>query len=629
MTDSSLPPRSAERRLTVERLTCQINMPAGMEHPLVARERISRIAQHRVAAVCAEVLDRLPEEGDAVYRIRRLHLELSVDQAMSEADIASRWGRLLAGSTVRTMVRGGPGQVMRFDSAQHLVACFLRDLLDGRAWHQWYYDEFRLLEQLPPPRLTLELLTPRPHWIAPILLMLAASGHGDRLIESWGEADIDALWQALGFPGAVGLGAIEPVPGALAQAWRRTALSGGVDGAARARDRLRLWLALVDGDPASAHDARAARLLHAMVDLTALLRSEPELAPLLLMESEPYPALLQRMARGPMASLAGWLARVAAQEAGRRTLRQMVEVIQSRGGGRALSCAPDQATQERDRSPAVAQTSPVGGAFLLAPALAETGLWQRWRDEAGEEAARRYLFVVALKALGRERAPLHLSDPLLAALAGLDEPPVADLRRPPDPDTPVGEWAHRLPAIAERWYPARERRLQAAILKDVGIVRDQAACCWLAAWPNDALQTGDITERWCRMAAEPAEILCELDESERLAIEAEARHLQLGPRLGYDWLTPTLDAALSAVASLVIRRTAARLPRFGQASPAYLARQFLAQPATLRTNQDAWEVQLSGGPLAIVLRLAALPEAVEAAWLPLPLHMTLSTRIGI
>ncbi len=635
MTNPGLPAESTDSCLTVERLTCHINMPAGIEYPLAAREQISRIVQHELAGVCAEVLAHLPEDGDAVYRIRRLDLDLWVDlQGMSEADIVTRWARLLAGSTMRAMARGGPGQVMRFDSAQHLVASFLRDLIDGRAWQQWYYEEFRLLERLPLPRLAVELLAPRPHWIAPILLALAATGHSDRLIERWAESDIGALWQALGFPAtpALVLRAGRTLSSALAQVWRRTALSGGVEGAARARDRLRLWLALADHDPSHAQDAETAGIIQALVDLAALLRIEPELAPLLLMESEPYPALLKRISSGPLATVVGWLAEAAADEAGRRMLRQVVEVIQSRDGGRAvrLSRRPEEAAEARDRAVApVALTSPVGGAFLLVPALAETGLWQRWLDEVGEEVARRYLFVVALKSLGRERAPLHLGDPMLAALAGLEEPPMADLRRPPEPDGPAGEWVQGLPAIAERWYPARERRLQAAVLAGIGVVRDETAACWLAAWPDEAFQADDIVERWQKITADPAAIRCALDESEREAIEAEARHLQLGPKLGYSWLTPTLDAALSVVASLVMRRTAARLPRFGQASPAYLARQFLAQPASLRTTQDVWNVQLSGGPLAVVLRLASLPETVDAPWLPLPLHLRLSTRIGI
>lgn len=624
---------TANPRFTVERLTCQVNLPAGMENPGLARDRIGRIARTNLAGVCGEVLAQLPADGDALYRIRHLHLDLWVDlKGMSEADIARRWGRLLAGSAMRAMARSSPSQVMRFESAQHFVASFLRDLIDGRAWHRWYYEEFKLLEPLSVPRLAVELLLPRPHWIAPTLLELAVSGHAERLIERWDVGDIELLWQALGFPGTALLssGRAGVLPHDLVQAWNSASLSGGVDGSARARDRLRLWLSLAARNRSQAHDARVAGIIQALVDLAALLRDEPELGPLLLMESEPYPALLRRMAGGPVASVVGWLPGTAATAAGRNALRQVVELVQARVDARPARSRglPGQADAEAPSAlgpPAL--TSPVAGAFLLAPAMAETGLWGRWLDEAGEEAARRYLFVVALKALGRQRAPLHLGDRLLAAFAGLETPPVADLRRPPQPDGFPGPWVQDLPSLAARWYPVHQRRLRAASVAGIQVLRDEAAGCWLAARPVPDSEAGPLLGHWPGTDVDPDQVQLDLARDELGRMEAEARHLQLGRNLGYPWLTPSLDAALSAVASLVLRRTAARLPRFDQASPAYLASQFLAQPASLRTSPDAWIVQLSGGPLAVVLHLASLPEALEVPWLPLPLRLTLPTRM--
>jgi hypothetical protein len=561
-------------RLTIQRLGCQISLPAGMEQPAAALDRLTRIAERDLAGVCAEALDSLPDDGDAIYRIRRLHLALWVDlQGMSEADIARRWGRLLAGSVARTLHSGGPDAVMRFESPHHFVASFLRDLIDGQAWQRWYYDEFKLLQRLPTPQLAVQMLAARPAWLAPILHDLAATGHAERLVESWRQGEIEQLWAALGF-------AATPVlagqADALTIAWRSAALSGGVDGDARARDRLRLWLHLAAHDRSLAQQAALAATLHALVELAALLRSEPEMAPLLLMETEPYPALLRRIAAGPLAETAGWLAPLTASAGGRRALAQLLPLVEARPAARSAGATPrpqTEAAARRSGLDALALASPVGSVFLLAPGLAELDLWRRWLDEQGEDAARRYLFTVALKALGRERAPLHLGDRMLAAFAGLAEPPAADLRLPAEPDRPAGAWAGSLPAVAARWYPAHARQWQAA------------------------------------------------------TVEAEAQHLQLGQKLGYPWLTPTLDAALSVVTSLALRRMAARLPRFDQASPAYLAHHFLAQPATLRTDQHAWTVQLSGGPLAVVLRMASLPDSIDLPWLPLPLRLTLPTRM--
>ena len=213
MDSSCHPIEPAGPRLTVERLRCQINLPSGIDQPFAAQDIITRIARRDLAGMCGEALAQLSEDGDAIYRIRHLHLELWVDlQGMSEANVARRWGRLLAGSAVRAMAHGSPGQVMRFESAQHFVSAFLRDLIDGRAWHCWYYDEFKLLDRLPWPRLAVQLLVTRPHWIAPTLLELATTGHGHRLIEAWDQVDIDALWQALGFPATPVLAPALPRP---------------------------------------------------------------------------------------------------------------------------------------------------------------------------------------------------------------------------------------------------------------------------------------------------------------------------------------------------------------------------------------------------------------------------------
>jgi len=583
-------------RLTVERLTCRITLPEGLALPLAARERIVRIAERELPGACAKLLDRLPDQG-AVYRIRRLQLDLWANlEEAPEAQIAERWASLLVTGAARAIARGLPSQVRRFDSAQHLVASFLGDLVDGSAWSQWYYDEFRALEPLPLPRLALELLAPRPGWIAPTLRALGERGRLDPLLERWGEREIAALWRALGFPGAPALAprAAEEMP-ALRAAWEAAALSGGADADARARDRLRLWLALAERDPSRALDPDFGALAHAAVELASWLRETPELAPLLWIETAPDPALARR---------SPWWPELAASPAGRRTLAQLAAVVR----GRAEPAA---------RADGWALASPVGGAFLLVPALAELGLWARWRDELGEPAARRCLFILALKALGRERAPLHQGDPLLAALAGLDEPPVADLRRAPEPDGPAGAWAWRLPA-AGRWQAPR---LQAAMVGKLRVIREGTTGCWLGAWPGPAPDPRAVIDGWPGLAGAP---LAEPDAAAQQALEAEARHLQLGQGLGYPWLTPSLDAALSAAASLALRRLAAMLPGLGQASPAYLARQFLAQPATLRAGGDAWTVRLSGGPLAVVLRLAPLPEVVEAPWLPRPLRLTLA-----
>jgi hypothetical protein len=100
---------------------------------------------------------------------------------------------------------------------------------------------------------------------------------------------------------------------------------------------------------------------------------------------------------------------------------------------------------------------------------------------------------------------------------------------------------------------------------------------------------------------------------------AEQSHLRLGD-IGFAWLTPSLDAALSDIALAAVRATSAQFGRFDKSSLDYLASVFFAQPATFRPTSNT--VAFEGGVLRAVLRLAGLiDEPVALPWLASPLHL--------
>jgi hypothetical protein len=593
---------SADLRLTIDRLRLRLTLPEGTEDAALRRDRLARVVEQEFPRACADALGPLPDT-ETVYRIRSLRLGmLAVGEGLSESGLARHLGERLATAVTRILRENDPRYVVRFDSPRHFMTAFLRDLLDGRAWGYWYYAEFLPLQRLPDHVVALESLAVRPGWVAPVLHALAATGHGERLLERWQADDIERLWRALGFAGTPAL--LAAVPDArlvgLAALWGGTALSRRPDAAARARDRLRFWLASTASEPEDSPDPATAWMIHALVDLGVLLGTEPNLAPLLLMRSELYPASLHRIAGGPLADTLDWLAPLTANEAGRDMLARLAGIV-------------SEPARPRPTESWSGQTSSVGGIFLLAPGLAELGIWDRWRDELGEQAARRYLFIVALKALGRAQAPLLLNEVALAIFAGLGDPPLVDARLPTEPPGRRERWAGDLPIIAARWYPAHERDLVAGEAAGLRVIRDAAAGCWLAANPAGAPQPAACAEFDGRAPT----------GDEQSALTAETAHLQLG-RLGYAWLTPERDAALSAATSLALRRTAAWLPGFAKSSPAYLARQFLAQPAALRQSAAGLEVRLRGGPLGAVLKLANLPEAIEIPWLAHSLRLAVA-----
>jgi hypothetical protein len=559
---------SSEPRIVIDRFTCRFNLPAGLDDPYGLADRLEEIARRDVMRTCAELITALPDDSEAVYRIRRLRLNLWIDaQTMTESDIARSWTSLLEHAIAKAMTRVGTDSVIRFDTPRQFVTAFLRDLLNGRAWGCWYYDEFRTLQSLPAHTIALHLLTPRPEWIAPVLLELDSDA---RLIERWTINDIARLWMALGVPTppeiwswtAGGLLAT------LLDAWEMTPASGGLSPDARARNKLRLWLTLTAENSPFLHDSRLPGAIHALVDLAALTNAEPDVAPLLAMQTPLYAALIARIRVTLLADVLEWLPQADAGQ-----IADMVEGITQRSASTATTDAlgiSHQTTSDRQAGdlPVPARrgatlVSEVGGIFLLLPALVELGVWEIWR---GLERAREYLFVVALKTLGGQRAPLLLGDPMLAAFAGLSVPPLADARLPLEADVPP-VWAGTLDKLTDQFSLAEER--------------------------------------------------------EMLAREADQPYFALGERLGYPWLRPNLEKALSRVVVLALHRTAARLPGFGKSSAQYTAQQFIAQPASLRTTEDVLEVRLRGGALSVVLQLAGLPWEVRADWLTKPVRLTL------
>lgn len=104
----------------------------------------------------------------------------------------------------------------------------------------------------------------------------------------------------------------------------------------------------------------------------------------------------------------------------------------------------------------------------------------------------------------------------------------------------------------------------------------------------------------------------------RPADAAEQSHLRLTD-IGFAWLTPSLDAALSDVASAAVRTTSARFGRFADSSLEYLASVFFAQPATFRPESNT--VAFDGGVLRSVLSLTGLTEVpVQLPWLAAPVR---------
>ena len=104
----------------------------------------------------------------------------------------------------------------------------------------------------------------------------------------------------------------------------------------------------------------------------------------------------------------------------------------------------------------------------------------------------------------------------------------------------------------------------------------------------------------------------------------EHSHLSLRG-IGFAWLTPSLDDALSAAALAAVRATSARFGRFAGSGIDYLASVFFAQPASFAPASRT--VTFDGGVLRSMPGLAGFTDVpIDFPWFEDPVRFEIGGR---
>lgn len=358
------------------------------------QRRLDRVVRERLPRALAGRWARSPQERDAVYRIRQLHVSLWLeDDRREEQAIAAAWAELLA-RAVAAALRGGPSaNVVRYDDRAHFVAAFLGDLLAGRAWSRWMYAEFKPLQGLRAGRIAALLIAPHPELLLPIADRLHRQRQWETLLRRLEPDDLALIWEQgpgrTTLPLLVSPASLPPLPPGVVLEQGEGTL---------ARNRLRLYVALgVQGWP----PAQAAAAAEHLARVHTFWQRQP--APWLwaaLVKGEVHDAaaiaaLLVKLEDD--APLREWLAQLLPREDGRRYLAKLV---------RTLELAPA-APANRPRQ----FTSSYAGLALLLPVLRELAL----HGQVGAAG----LYQILLQAAGPAALPPPWTDSAVAWMAGL------------------------------------------------------------------------------------------------------------------------------------------------------------------------------------------------------------------
>lgn len=176
--------------------------------PLVQSE-IRQLAESHLPTLLAEEIDRrLPQlaTDQGVLHIRALRVRLTVPRSgFSSRSLSRALAEQLAVCLQRHLA-GAAHQIKFFSSRAEFNAAFIRDLLEGRAWSTWYYEEFKPLCHFPIAEAAVQMLLPRLGELAVIchslnggplvkLLSCIDESQSERLFHQWSGTGIEQQFQ--------------------------------------------------------------------------------------------------------------------------------------------------------------------------------------------------------------------------------------------------------------------------------------------------------------------------------------------------------------------------------------------------------------------------------------------------
>jgi FXSXX-COOH protein len=552
--------------LAIDRWSIDSVVRASPERQARAAERLRRVVETRVPGVLERVLGPHLSSGAVVF-VRRLDLELVVDLGRIDDDtIAAALGERLARALARVLA-GGPGDdVAIFESRAAFVACYVRDVADGRADDHWYYDDFDGLRPLTKAARIAEAIVREPMLALDVLVELAATRDLRSVLDVLTRERAAQIWRAL------------PL--------EAMALERAV---ARWLEPLAELLAVRPRyeDPADLRNA---------IELVARLGS-------LAGTREAIEAVLAARARaaandGGVPSDRSFFDRAfdRAVDAVHRAIAERPHVA----GARA------RAPTSGDVAPESARTE-LGGAFLLLPALVD--LHGVLRDSDVRHR-------VLVRALGRSSEREAKLDPVLRWVAGArteaSEPPrevhARWLRHAIDRGHAGGRLVRITSALAPdgaRWHVARDVHDDAWIL----VARDEQ----------------DL-ERRLRESFPAAHVAWTAD----LTDAALTRHLEqardAAPDFEYLGLGSTGDDdEISLLAHALVRSFTRTLLGFGWSRLEHVRKNLLGTAADLRYEADVVRVRIERPPLHTVLRIAGYAgRRIDTPWLDRPILLELA-----
>jgi hypothetical protein len=606
-------------------------------------ERLDRVARERVAAAYASAVEGAFAGDPAVYVLRRVHAELTVQAPSFDTEIetARRWaGRIYAG-VVRTITREGdrPDAVARFENTADYVARFLADLLDGAAWERWYYGAFSAYRGLATPEAVRRILLDFAAELPAVFRRLAQLGRLRATIRTLTPDDAAEVWRT-----AIRRIPDPPSPEAFRVFVRAAialarALEIGTDALPSEDEILLQFFASAPPEPDWKQPRSLAEAVYAAIsflgDTGFLLWTAPGarerlvrnrdalLAPLEWLDREWLAGALDaRLSRpvGPGEPLRpAPSARLSPVQ--RRVLEALLQLLASRAAP-----LPDGAEHVPEYAlalyAALSAAEPDLASHPAAAAILET-LIARWQAEAAKAAsqvaASRPLLSFVASVLAGDTTARDAASPIAPAVG--PHPPAHDALAlvPAATENAVACSCAGLFLLSRAVLEARLTQLADALGLSVPAVLLALAAEWAGNAP-DALDAGALF--WAGFDPQAGRPSIQIAALERPARErlCEAIERVLQDRSAFaPSLAPRREPGappLAAIALHLFRLWAHWLPGVAHSTPQWLLDRLIRRRGSIRAESRVVAVSLRPAPLDVVLEMAGyLKPIASASWL--------------
>lgn len=543
--------------IRIQQFNAQYNVARNAIAPdssTTLQRRLDRVATDLLPRALDDKIVNSTDNNEPICFIQQMEVNLTLDPThLDDRELAAIWADALYKGILQSLSHPD-NSVLIFQTRGEFLASFLEDLLWGRAWDYWYYEEFDSLRSKSLNEVALSVLLEDGDTGRDALLEVTRRGSLERLLAILSDREVEIIADQCLLPPSPRVILPNTLP-VWIENLRSLFRSGLTLTFTLSRDMMRLYLNLLRQHPELGPDVNLARFLRDVLQLRqTVVAMNDRSAFLSYLESDNWTATLNQLGRGNGQQL-------------------LMSLMRELTGGEVLALLRDlQVETPQPISQRV--VTPYGGIFLLVGAIADLELdrflqHSPYPEPEGISKMRILLWAIALQCLGYENAIQAKRDRGLAVFAGLSKVPELT----------------QLQHYVEMFAPA----IHTAFIEQFQIhLREQLSRPEQFGLARSLSSTSTVSLDW----------FCLCPESNPLLPDAE-------------W-----DAALAEVSSTVLQAFAAKLGAFSDSSPSYLCRNFLESQAAIEVSGSAIVVRFLTCPLQMVLRMAGFESSTwEVPWL--------------